>query len=159
MIYLRNGFSKSEAKGTYSHNKKEKRMKSLLIGTTIILIGAAASAFNVGKYHSGDLPNCPASSEQLLEVTEFLGSANSESQRGICKVKANYYSWWDLISEHQQPSKIEVEVGYCNASDFLRYDEKRLIKGTVSYSAKVSMCESNPGCHFECRPNIVIWSL
>ncbi len=136
-------------------------MKNLLIATLTLLTTTATYAFDMSKYYPGELPNCPASSQQVLEVTNFLPYADSNSSKGICYVKANYYSWWDLITESKTPSEVEVEVeaGTCNSHDFVSFKGKRLIKATVSYQGEVSMCGSNPGCHYECKPIIELWSL
>lgn len=134
-------------------------MKFLLIATLTTLTTTASYAFDMSKYHPGELPNCPASSEQLLEVTKFLPSANSNSSKGICYVKANYYSWWDLINESKTPYEVEVDAGICNSHEFISFNGKRLIKATVSYQGEVSMCGSNPGCHYECKPIIELWSI
>lgn len=134
-------------------------MKSLIIGITTILVTTSANAFDMGKYYSGDLSNCPQSSDQLLEVTKFLLSADSKSSKGICFVKTNYYSWWDLIATQNNPYKIDIDAGQCNSKDFLQNKGKLFIKGTVSYQGEVSMCDSHPGCHYECKPKIELWSL
>lgn len=137
-------------------------MKSLIIiSITTILLITSAGAWDMEKYYSGDLPNCPHNSDQLLEVTKFLSfqSADYKSSKGTCFVKTNYYSWWDLINEQQRPHEVEIDAGKCNSKDFLKYDGKLFVKGTVLYQGEVSMCGSNPGCHYECKPKIELWSL
>lgn len=136
-------------------------MKNLLIATLTMLTTKATYAFDMLKYYPGEMLNCPASSEQLLEITKFIPSANSNSSKGICYVKANYYSWWDLINESNTPNEVEVQVdaGLCNSSEFIIFKGQRIIKATVLYRGNVSMCGSNPGCHYECKPIIQPWSL
>ncbi|MBK9323717.1 MAG: hypothetical protein IPM97_12380 [Bdellovibrionaceae bacterium] len=134
-------------------------MKFLLILAMAILTTLSSYAFGQSKYDPRDLLGCPMSSEHLLEVAEFLPSANSNSNRGICYVKANSYSWWDLMETSDRAYEIEVNAGFCNSQDFIRNKDKLLIKATVSYKGKVSRCESNPGCHYTCKPIIKLWSL
>lgn len=133
-------------------------MKILLIVALTILTTTSTYAFDMSKYYPGELPNCPAISEELLEVTKFIPSANSNSSKGICHVKANYYSWWDLINPSKNPYEIEINAGVCNTNNFISFKDKLLIKATVSYKGDVSMCGSNPGCHYECKPIIDLWS-
>jgi len=97
---------------------------------------------------------CPLNSNELVEVSKFLPSANSNSTNGICYVKVNYYSWWDLISNRYNPQLIEVNAGNCDSNNFLPYNGKKLIKAEIMYLERISRCESNPGCFYECKPQV-----
>lgn len=134
-------------------------MKFLLILTMAMLTALSSYAFDMPKYDPRDLPGCPMSSEQLLGVTKFIPSANSNSSKGICYVKVNSYSWWDLIGTSDRAYEVEVNTGFCNSQDFIKQNDQLLIKATVTYESKVSRCESNPGCHYTCKPIIELWSL
>ena len=133
-------------------------MKNLLILALTILIGSSSYARDWPKYEPRDIKICPMSSEYLLEVTKFIPSADSNSSKGICYVKVNSYSWWDLIGTSDSTYEVEVNAGVCNSNDFSSFEDKLLIKATVSYKGNVTMCRSNPGCHYECKPIVALWS-
>lgn len=102
--------------------------------------------------------SCPTEQEVLLKVVNFLPSADSQSARGQCIVSVATYSWWDMV-DFEGPIMVNIAAGDCNSNDFIWGDQGTFIMASISYQFKISRCQSNPGCHYECRPIIKLWSL
>lgn len=136
-------------------------MKFLATLTLTVLTTTSAYAFDRPRYHPRELPSCPLVSSELLEVTEFISSnsADSRSTKGTCYVKVNHYSWWDLIDTSDDPYRVNVDAGECDRKNFQYHNNTTLIAAEVSYKTVVSMCRSNPGCHYECIPIVKLFSL
>ncbi len=122
-------------------------MNLLIIGLIMILSTTMASASDF----------CSQGSDQLLNVTKFLPSADSKTTAGICYVKVNSYSWDYSVNNSQIPHEIEV-AAKCNSKDFLEYNGKIFINGSVSYFGFATKCETNRGCQYMCRPVVELWS-
>lgn len=131
----------------------------LLVCVLSFLSFSEVSALEHGNYPSG--LGCPATSDELLEIARFQSSESADSRigEGQCFVKVKYYSKWETISESYGLSKVVINAGHCNSSDFIYVDGKAFIKGTVSYKTNVSKCESIIGCLYSCVPNFLPWSL
>lgn len=135
-------------------------MKFLATLTLTALTTSSALAFDMSKYYPEEIPNCPSVSNELLEVTKFIpnASADSNSTKGTCYVKAKHYSWWDLINTQDNSYKVAVNAGTCDSKNFQNHNNIILIAAEVSYKFEISMCENNPGCHYECKPIVKLFS-
>lgn len=135
-------------------------MKYLITATLTTLVSTSTFAFESSNYDPKAILTCPLEKTELVEVIKFIpsASADSNSTDGTCYVKVNYYSWWHLINYSSIPDEVEIKAGECNSSHFQNYNNKLFIAAEISYLPKVSKCGSNPGCHYECKPHIELFS-